>query len=331
MNIKALGYVGIRARDTDAWRAFAAGVLGMHVRDTEDGLALRMDEKVHRFLIHSGDGSGASYFGWETDTGGQLDEAARNLEGAGLVVHRATSDDLRRRDVAQMVWTRDPLGNRVELYCGLSRAEQPFEPARPMSGFRTGALGLGHAVLAVPAIDRLLPFYRDVLGMKMSDYATAPFHAVFLHINERHHSLALLETGQAGLHHLMVEALSLDDVGKAYDAALEHGVVRVTLGRHTNDHILSFYAASPSGFMFEYGWGGRSVEDATWSVQELVHGPSIWGHERTWLSEEKRAEARGLRLQAAAAGLRAPVHVAPGEFDVAKEVAKHHGREDGQN
>src|SRR5262249_49299780 len=151
--------------------------------------------------------------------------------------------------------------------------------------------------------------YRDVLGMKVSDYTKVPFRAVFLHVNARHHSLALLESDTTGLHHLMIEALSIDDLGRAYDAAIEHGVVRVTLGRHTNDHMTSFYAASPSGFMVEFGWGGRSVDDTTWKVAEMVHGPSMWGHERAWLSEEMRAQARALRLQAAAVGLRAPVHV----------------------
>ena len=170
-------------------------------------------------------------------------------------------------------------------------------------------------MLAVPSVDDVLPFYREVLGMRISDYATAPFRAVFLHVNERHHSLALLESAATGLHHLMIEALSIDDLGRAYDAAIEQGVVRVTLGRHTNDHMTSFYAASPSGFMVEYGWGGRSIDDATWQVEEMVHGPSIWGHERSWLNYKKRAEARALRLQAAAAGLRAPVHVVSGELD----------------
>jgi hypothetical protein len=136
-----------------------------------------------------------------------------------------------------------------------------------------------------------------------------------MHVNARHHSLALLEADAVGLHHLMIEAVSIDDLGRAYDAAIERGVVRVTLGRHTNDHMMSFYASSPSGFMVEVGWGGRSIDDATWKVEEMVHGPSIWGHERSWLSAEKRAEARALRLQAAADGLRAPVHVSPEELD----------------
>jgi hypothetical protein len=52
-----------------------------------------------------------------------------------------------------------------------------------------------------------------------------------------------------------------------------------TLGRHTNDHMLSFYMRSPSGFEIEYGWGGREIDDASWHVQKH-HAPAIWGHRR---------------------------------------------------
>jgi 2,3-dihydroxybiphenyl 1,2-dioxygenase len=315
MHIESLGYAGVSAIDVAAWKTFADAVLGMPVRETASGLALRMDDRVHRILVHSGVSNGIAYLGWDTGDGDRLATAASELAASGKHVQRATASELQARGVAQMCWVNDPLGNRVELFCGLSPAAEAFAPPRPTAGFRTGPLGFGHAVLTVPRVDDVLPFYRDVLGMRMSDYAKVPFHAVFLHVNTRHHSLALLETGQVGLHHLMIEAVSIDDLGRAYDAAIESDVVRVTLGRHTNDHMLSFYAEAPSGFMVEFGWGGRSIDDATWEVEEMVHGPSIWGHERSWLSDEKRVEARELRLQAAAAGLRAPVHVAPGEFD----------------
>lgn len=315
MRVKCLGYVGVLASDLGGWRDFATGVLGMQVQSSAAGLALRMDDKPHRLLVHPSERNGAAYFGWEIEDAVELDAAAGHLEAHGVEVHRAEPAEKEMRRVGDMLWFADPLGNRFELFHGFDDAQQPFEPARPLSGFRTDALGLGHAVLTVPRIDEVLPFYRDVLGFRLSDYANAPFRAVFLHVNARHHSLALIETGQTGLHHLMVEALSVDDVGKAYDAALERQSVGVTLGRHTNDHMLSFYAWSPSRFLIECGWGGRSVHDATWTVQEMTNGPSIWGHERSWLSDEKRAEARRLRQQAAAIGLRAPIHVAAGEYD----------------
>jgi 2,3-dihydroxybiphenyl 1,2-dioxygenase len=315
VQVKCLGYVGLLATDLGEWRDFATSLLGMQTQTTAAGLALRMDNRPHRLLVHSSDRNGAAYFGWEVDDAAALDGVAAALEAKGVNVHRAQPAETEIRHVADMLWCEDPLGNRVELFHGLATAERPFEPARPMSGFRTGAMGLGHAVLMVPSIDSALPFYRDLLGFRMSDYARRPFNAVFLHVNARHHSLALIETGQAGLHHIMVEALSVDDVGKAYDVGLERQSVSVTLGRHTNDHMLSFYARCPSRFLMEVGWGGRSIDEATWTVQEMANGPSLWGHERSWLSDEKRAEARQLRQQVAAQGVRAPVHVAAGEYD----------------
>ena len=172
---------------------------------------------------------------------------------------------------------------------------------------------MGHAVLTVERVDDVLPFYRDVLGFRLSDYALRPFRAFFLHINPRHHSLAMIETGRNGLHHLMVELFSLDDVGQGYDIAQTVPErVGVTLGRHTNDFMTSFYARSPADFMVEYGWGGRDIEPATWQPFECVDGPSLWGHERNWLPPEKRDEARALRMDAAARGAREPVQVLPG-------------------
>lgn len=315
MYIKSLGYVGVLATDLGEWERFAVTLLGMQAQTTAAGLTLRMDDKPHRLLVQQCDRNGAAYFGWEVSDTAALDSAGAALEAKGVKVHRALPVETEIRRVADMLWFEDPAGNRVELFHGSAKAEHPFEPPRPMSGFRTGALGLGHIVLSVTSIDTVLSFYRDVLGFRMSDYAVHPFNAVFLHVNARHHSLALIEAAQAGLHHVMLEVLALDDVGKAYDVALEQDSVSVTLGRHTNDHMLSFYARSPSRFMVEVGWGGRSIDDATWKVQEMTNGPSLWGHERSWLGEEKRAEARELRKQVAARGERAPVHVVAGEYD----------------
>jgi hypothetical protein len=72
--------------------------------------------------------------------------------------------------------------------------------------------------------------------------------------------------------------------------------------------------------MLEYGWGGRDVDDATWQPELVTLGPSLWGHERLWLPEEKRAEARVLRKKAAADGVRAPLHVRPGEFEPVRDA-----------
>jgi hypothetical protein len=64
--------------------------------------------------------------------------------------------------------------------------------------------------------------------------------------------------------------------------------------------------------MVEYGWGGRLVEPGNWTPEEYTCGPSLWGHERAWLPEDKRAQARAMRLKNAEDGLRQPVQVIAG-------------------
>ena len=126
--------------------------------------------------------------------------------------------------------------------------DDPFVPGRHISGFKTGPLGMGHAVLHTDNVDALLPFYRDTLGFRLSDYGLHPIPLYFFHVNGRHHSFAVLGTGQTGFHHFMVEYTNLDDVGQGYDIAQQsEDAIAYTLGRHTNDWMTSFYTNTPSG------------------------------------------------------------------------------------
>jgi catechol 2,3-dioxygenase-like lactoylglutathione lyase family enzyme len=91
------------------------------------------------------------------------------------------------------------------------------------------------------------------------------------------------------LHHFLVEARSMDEVGLAFDRALKAGVrVVLTPGRHPNDRMFSFYARTPSGFEFEFGWGGREVDDATWTPT-TYHQISEWGHHPPQLFAARRS------------------------------------------
>lgn len=318
MHIHSLGYVGIGSRDLAGWSDFATGLLGMPaVEKSRSCRAFRMDDRKQRLVVDQDLPDGERYIGWEVADADGLDALAGRLDAHGVRVAREPTALADQRCVAGLISFADPHGNRLEAFHGPQVADTPFRPGRSISGFRTGPLGMGHAVLMVDRIDDLLPFYRDVLGFRVSDYITAPFRAFFFHVNPRHHSLALIETGRRALHHIMVETFSLDDVGQGYDIALgQEGRVATTLGRHTNDFMTSFYARSPAEFFFEYGWGGRDIDPTTWTPYEVTSGPSLWGHDRDWQSPEQREAARAMRLGVAAAGERAPVQVMEGNHEV---------------
>jgi 2,3-dihydroxybiphenyl 1,2-dioxygenase len=284
MGITALGYLELRASSLDDWAGFGPRMLGLMLAERgQSELAFRMDDRRQRVIVSADAQDGLGAFGWEVADGVALDAMAARLEAAGIAVARGARALADRRRVADLIVTQDPLGNRIEIFHGPEVTDRAFVPGRAISGFRTGPLGMGHAVLTVPRIDDVLPFYRDILGFGLSDWVEQPFRATFMHVNGRHHSLALIETGKAGMHHLMMELLSLDDVGQGYDLAMaEEGRVATTLGRHTNDWMTSFYARTPGGFLVEYGWGGRHIEPGTWKAERMDSGPSLWGHDRHW-------------------------------------------------
>ena len=314
MALQSLGYIGISSGQSEDWAAYATRFLGMQqVEASRSGLAFRMDDRKQWLLVNSGSNRGASFYGWEIADAAALAALAARLEAAGIAVahgSRALADE---RRVRELIVFADPIGNRLEAFHGAEVASEPFRPGRNISGFRTGPLGMGHTVLTVERLDEVIPFYRDVLGFRLSDYILKPFKAYFFHLNPRHHSLAFLETGKNGIHHIMVELFSLDDVGQAYDIALtDPASIGSTFGRHTNDYMTSFYSWSPSGFMVEYGWGGRHIDPDNWVAEEYETGPSLWGHDRAWLPAEKRDEARAMRMKLAQDGLRQPVQVVEG-------------------
>jgi 2,3-dihydroxybiphenyl 1,2-dioxygenase len=314
MTIQALGYLGIRSDAVQDWSDYATRFLGMELVDTSShSLTLRMDDRKQRVMVSAAGEGGADFFGWEVANAAALDALAARLDRHGIKVARGTRALADARRVHDLIVFSDPLGNRLEAFHGAEVAAEPFRPGRNISGFRTGPLGMGHAVLTAERLDDVIPFYRDVLGFGLSDYILKPFKAYFFHVNPRHHSLAFIETGKNGMHHMMVELYSLDDVGQGYDIALAHPEgIGSTLGRHTNDHVTSFYSWSPSGFMVEYGWGGRLVDPGNWTAEEYTIGPSLWGHDRAWLAPDKREEARAMRMKLAQDGVRMPVQVIEG-------------------
>jgi 2,3-dihydroxybiphenyl 1,2-dioxygenase len=322
MNLTSLGYVGVRSKQLEDWDGFATGLLGMQRIDSASTVrAYRMDDRKQRLIVNAAEDDGPAFYGWEVADPPALDALAAHLDRNNIQVARGARALADERHVADLIVFHDPVGNRVEVFHGAQTASDPFRPGRAISGFRTGPLGMGHAVLNVERVDDVIPFYRDILGFKLSDYILTPFKAYFFHLNPRHHSLAFIEARKNGIHHLMVETCMLDDVGQAYDLVLRKPeMIGTTLGRHVNDHMTSFYSWSPSRFLVEYGWGGRSIDPTTWTPHERTEGPSLWGHDRSWLTPEGRELARDLRIGNAQAGVREPLNVMDGNYLRARDV-----------
>jgi 2,3-dihydroxybiphenyl 1,2-dioxygenase len=289
MAVRALGYVGLGAADVDRWATFATRILGLQTggREPDGTLFLRLDDVHHRIAVHPDDRDDLIYAGWEVEDAAALYAVADRLRQAGREFEVAPAAKLRERRVGGLLTCNDPDGIGAEIFWGpLVDSARPFQSPRAI-GFVTGDGGVGHIVVTVRDAEATMHFYRDVLGLRVSDFIEfertpgTKVTMAFLHCNSRHHSLAFMQLpAPKRLSHLMLEARELDDVGRTYTLCETAGVpIAMTLGRHTNDDMFSFYMTTPSGFNLEFGWGGKSVDDAAWQV-ERYDSPSVWGHRR---------------------------------------------------
>ena len=278
-SVTQLGYVGIGAKDIEQWEHYATESLGLQSngRESDGSLLLRMDEYEYRIAVHPDNRDDISYVGWQVTNEQELVDMEVQLRNAGVEVSLGTPEEARARRVEGLIKFEDPNEIPTEVYFGPPISfDSPFNSPRPVSGFVTGDQGLGHVVLHVDDLEKSIRFYRDVLGMRISDFIR---NLAFFHCNPRHHSLAIIDAkSPKRLNHFMLQVNSINEVGTTYDLVQDQGIeITRGLGRHTNDHMTSFYMKTPSGFNVEYGWGARTVDDATWQVQRHEKG-SIWGH-----------------------------------------------------
>src|ERR1700755_2332729 len=159
MTLQALGYVGFGSSDLDDWRQFGTGLVGLQAVERGNNLlAFRMDDRKQRIVIDRALGSGMRFFGWEVADTAALDALAAKLEAAGVTVTSEPAALADARRVRGLISFHDPAGHRLEAFFRAEIAATPFKPGRNISGFRTGPLGLGHAVLTVENIVPVMAF-----------------------------------------------------------------------------------------------------------------------------------------------------------------------------
>ena len=289
MSVASLGYIGFEVSDLKAWDDYLTGFLGL-MPGSGNGTAARyrMDDRAFRIHLDKGAADDISFIGLEVETPEGLQALRERLEKAGVPCAPASDNLKKERGVRDLLVLTDPAGLQVEVYVGATAlTNMPFHSPAGVSGFMTGGQGAGHVVLASEKIDEIRDFYTRLLGFRLSDtigMAISPDFTLvleFYHCNPRHHTLALAPMpAPKRLHHFMVEMATLDDVGFAMDRIGECGVKQtMTLGKHSNDRMVSFYAATPSGFEVEVGTAGIEVHDEVWRVthHEVT---SMWGHKR---------------------------------------------------
>jgi 2,3-dihydroxybiphenyl 1,2-dioxygenase len=286
VSVTELGYVGIGIQDEAAWIDYATRIVGLELRDDgeADRFYLRTDNWHHRIVVHRNAGDDLLYVGWRVVDRTALEEMAELLTRNGIEFRFGTAEEEFERRVLGLVKLVDPGGNPTEIFYGpLVDMKRPFHPGRPMHGrFVNGSQGLGHCILRQADSEAAYKFYR-LLGMSGGvDYKRLRPNGhvsklTFMRCNERQHSVAFgVAHSEKRINHLMIEYTDLADLGVAHDLIREANIpVAVGLGVHSNDRALTFYAANPSGWLWEIGTKGEESPG-----KQEYYTDDVFGHKK---------------------------------------------------
>ena len=296
-DVRALGYLAIDTTDIERWRTLAFDVLdlGEGAGSDDDTLYLRIDERSYRLIIRRAETDRLTAMGWEVRDELALERVRNSLREHGWQFRDLSHEEARARNVDGAIALDDPTGQPLEIFHGAGLDHSPVS-TRYRTEFISDDLGLGHIV--VPSTDHqaTIAFYRDVLGFHTRGAfpfppmpGMPPLRIQFMGVNPRHHSFAVMPAPQMGpgIVHIMLEVAEMDQVAQAMERTLEHGFsISSTLGRHTNDKMVSYYLRAPGGWDIEYGYDGRIVDEDEY-LPELISADSYWGHD--WSGSEPLA------------------------------------------
>ncbi|MFV6029333.1 VOC family protein [Streptomyces sp. NPDC056264] len=284
-----LGYVVVESNRFADWRRFGTDAIGMHHDDiSRDVMRFRLDDHECRFLIRRGPAEDVVAIGWHIDDHASFEQIETRIRAHGVPVVRGSDEEAALRGVERLLRFPGPKGIVQEIYTTPLISSEPLRMVA--SGWVTGDAGMGHVAITSAKPTLMRGYYNTVFDARLTDYIDETISGVklkirFLRVNERHHSIAIaalrglpIDPIRTRVQHLNIQADSLDDLAQSYERVHELGfAMALSVGQHTNDKELSYYARTPSGFEWEVGWNPVVIDERTWEPS-THQGISIWGH-----------------------------------------------------
>ncbi|WP_369207900.1 VOC family protein [Streptomyces sp. PU-14G] len=252
---------------------FYEEVWGLQVVETEQGASwLRgTGEEHHALQLTRSDRTGLGRLSFAVGTPAEVDEAARRLELRGIAP-QAGPGPLDQVGGGYGLRFCDHEGRQIEL-----SAETWAVPPRGREA--AVPVGVTHTVLNTTDIDASVGFYREVLGLRVSDWSE--HQMAFLRCNADHHCVAFNQADWASLNHVAYEMPSVDHFMRGLGRLRHHGIVpQWGPGRHGPGNNTFSYFTDPAGLVCEYTSEVAQVDEDRWIAKVWRRTPELsdlWG------------------------------------------------------
>jgi catechol 2,3-dioxygenase-like lactoylglutathione lyase family enzyme len=232
IKVKRLGHATLSTPDIEAQTDYYSRILGLSVVEkSRDRVVLSTKQGLEAIELVRGEPNGLERLSFQIAPGSDLGDVARELQRMGFKTER-------RKDVspgiAEALTFEDPKGTPLDLFADYKFAKRDERHAT------FNIVKLGHVAYRVLDVQKIVKFYTEVLGFRVSDWRGDFF--VFMRCNTDHHTLNFIIDKKPQLHHIAFEVIDWSEIHKAIDY-LAHNKIHLVWGpgRHIIGHNVATY------------------------------------------------------------------------------------------
>jgi catechol 2,3-dioxygenase-like lactoylglutathione lyase family enzyme len=277
IDVRRLGHATLSTPDLERQVDYYTQVIGLTaIERDKDRAFLATKQGLEAVALERGDAARLTRLSFQVAPGSNLREVAAALEKDGLRTERRNTIS---PGVAQAITFTDPKGTLIDIY-----ADYAFAPEDPTQSTIT-PLKLGHVAYRCLDVQKVVAFYTDILGFRVSDWRDNTF--AFLRCSPDHHSVNFVIDEQEQLHHIAFEVKDWSEIQRAAEFLAKNEIRLVWgPGRHIIGHNIAIYHRNADDVRVEFFCEMDQMKDETLGYfdprpwhQDRPQRPKVWPKE----------------------------------------------------
>ena len=277
LQVKRLAHATLTTPDIEKQIEYYVDVLGLStIERTKKRAVLATRTGLEAIVLEQGEKMGLPRLAFQVAPNSDLGELAAAVKNQGLKVERRSGIT---PGVADAITFEDPKGTLLEIFSDYDFPDiGGLQPALSL-------LKLGHVAYRCHDIQRVVKFYTETLGFRISDWRADRF--AFLRCAVDHHTINFVTDEQQRVHHIAFEVKDWAEIHRACDHLARNNLHLVWgPGRHNIGHNVAIYHMNPDRVRVEVFAEMDQMKDESLGYFDPRpwHGarpqrPKVWGPE----------------------------------------------------
>ena len=277
IEVKRLGHATLSTPDIDRMVDYYTEVVGLRVIERgKDRVFFATNEGLESIAIERGDQPELQRIAFQVAPGTDLGDIVKDLAKHDVKAERRKGIS---PGVGEAVIFTDPKGTLVEIYSDyvFPKRERIQQGVMPFK--------LGHVAYRCHDVQKVVKFYEDVLGFRISDWRGDTF--AFMRCGVDHHTVNFVIDEKQMLHHIAFEVKDWGEIHRAAEHLARHDIRLVWgPGRHIIGHNIAIYHRNADQVRVEFFTEMDQMKDESLGYfdprpwhQDTPQRPKVWGKE----------------------------------------------------